>query len=133
MMFASEYRDCEFPIDEEQKLNDDGEIEPSCRFSFYSTHAHLFLTLSRTDWAWKYKFSRDIIYEVDSVICSVGPVKHARVLELDQEIRSFQVPSHLQIPPDGLNWERDGNMTTMQRFMVAMNCNASKIHFSRKP
>ena len=85
------------------------------------------LTRALEDWAWKYKFSRDILYEVNDVNCSVGPVKHTKVLELDQKIRSFGIPSHLRIPPDGPNWERDGSMVTMQRFMIAMNRDASEL------
>lgn len=74
--------DCEFPIDEEATISNDGQIEDGF-------------------WRVKHKFARDVFMPITETTLTAKPTSYASVLNLDRKVREADIPSNLTSIPDG--------------------------------
>lgn len=72
-----------------------------------------------TDWNARYRFASEISYPINDISCSVLPLQYEKVIEIDQRIRDFKFPPHLQEYPFSATAQTDVFLLTMQRFMAA--------------
>ncbi|TDL16809.1 hypothetical protein BD410DRAFT_794903 [Rickenella mellea] len=112
MMFTLRSTDCEFPEDEGQIIDEQGNVQVGC-------------------WRWMYQFAKDILYPVNELACSAGPVKYADILEMDRKTREFAIPKNLQIPPGGSSWENEGSLVVMQRLVPVVWRDISMLYIHR--
>ncbi|KAK2467174.1 hypothetical protein APHAL10511_000723 [Amanita phalloides] len=73
--------DCEFPLDEEATLSNDGQIE----YGF---------------WRMKHVFARDVFMPIIETTLTAKPNSYAAVLNLDRKVRETVIPTSLTNPPD---------------------------------
>ncbi|TDL25161.1 hypothetical protein BD410DRAFT_765770 [Rickenella mellea] len=80
---------------------------------------------------WKFRFAKEVLYEVNKVACSVAPVKYSQILEMNRKIRAFDFPHFLRIPDGGLQWGILGAYSVMQRIIAAIWPQWLLIHVNR--
>ncbi len=71
------------------------------------------------DWHMRYKYSNDIVHEVNALASTALTTKYSDILAVDRKIREFKLPSHLTVLGDPESWESLGPKTVMCRFMVS--------------
>lgn len=98
------YVDCEYPLDEEATLDENGNYKvgraSSSRFSF-SFH----LPSLPADYQWKYEFCREIFSHILELTLTAEAPTYQTILELDRKVREKLLPSHLNafMAPDADN------------------------------
>ncbi|TDL26879.1 hypothetical protein BD410DRAFT_835987 [Rickenella mellea] len=112
MMFTLRSADCEFPVDDEETIDENGTVQMGCR-------------------RWMYRFARDILYDVNKLSCSVGPIKYSEILELDRKVRETVIPKKLQIPPAGSDWENDGPCVILERLLPILWVDTTMLYIHR--
>ncbi|TFK76007.1 hypothetical protein BDN72DRAFT_756432 [Pluteus cervinus] len=72
------YIDCQFPEDDEAKLDQDGTLLPG----FYR---------------WKYEFAKEILAVITETTLTAEPPRYQTILELDRKVRGKVLPPHLNV------------------------------------
>ncbi|KAI0311789.1 fungal-specific transcription factor domain-containing protein [Amylostereum chailletii] len=72
--FSRAYIDCQFPQDDEMKLNHEGKTEPGFG-------------------SWGFRFAFECVAEVAAKTLTASPPKYSEVLDLDRKIREFAIPA----------------------------------------
>ncbi|KAH8115272.1 hypothetical protein DFH11DRAFT_1588312 [Phellopilus nigrolimitatus] len=90
------YIDCEFPLDDEARLNDKGQQEPGFG-------------------SWGFRFARDCVGPVAAKTLTASVPSYATILELDAKIRDFSIP---EIPKD-IPYDRTKPSEVMTRCVLA--------------
>ncbi|PFH47639.1 hypothetical protein AMATHDRAFT_77107 [Amanita thiersii Skay4041] len=72
--------DCEFPIDEEATLTNEGKVESGF-------------------WRMKHTFAREVFMAIAETTLTAKPASYAAVLNLDRKVREVPIPTSLTNPP----------------------------------
>ncbi|TDL21374.1 hypothetical protein BD410DRAFT_898957 [Rickenella mellea] len=111
MMFTLRSADCQFPVDDEETIDENGTVQMGCR-------------------RWMYRFARDILYDVNMLSCSIGAIKYSEILELDRKVRETVIPKKLQIPSAGSDWKSDG-CDILERLLPTLWVDTTMIYIHR--
>ncbi|TFK46537.1 hypothetical protein OE88DRAFT_1638264 [Heliocybe sulcata] len=69
------YVDCEFPLDEEQSLTENGEVVPGF-------------------WAWKYSMARDLLGPISECLATTKTPSYEKILDFDRRVRQKGLPKN---------------------------------------
>lgn len=111
------YEDCQIPEDIDGPVDANGVKQHGCEATRFLAKQAVETDFNLV-WTWAYRFSRDIVYKINDLVSSMEPLKYSDILDIDRQLREFEIPSHLRIPDKGSNWEDDGPLLVLQRFMV---------------
>ncbi|TDL25159.1 hypothetical protein BD410DRAFT_743893 [Rickenella mellea] len=112
VLYNSSFIDTRFPDDCDQIIDLDGSM------TMDNTH-------------WKFRFAREVVYEVNKLTCTVRPVRYSQILDINRIIRAFDFPNFLHIPTEGLQWNSHGAYSIMQRITAAIRREWLLIHVNR--
>lgn len=90
------YVDCEFPIDDEARLDDNGNILVGCMSSVDRMLASMIHPVALVH-QWKYEFTKEVFAPVTELTLTAETPQYQVILELDRKVREKVLPPHLNV------------------------------------
>lgn len=120
------YVDCQFPQDDEQRLNINGDKEHSCKRVLLSTELPL---IPPAVGSWGFRFACECVGQVAAKTLTAQVPSYATILDLDRTVREFPVPEI----PAGMLMDNTKPSAVMSRYVLSHTREVSCVSFYRSP